>query len=453
MERELTTKELIGDSAGSIALSIMTALLGLMTFYYTDIVGVSAGVVGTALLFTKLLDAGADIGMGVLLDRTRSKHGQARPWSLRMIIPIFVSILLLFSVPDLSPGAKITYAVITNIIFYIFVFTPTSIPYQSLMALTTRSQQDRTLMGILRASSNYFTGAIIVMAFIPAVNALGGGKKEWTLLTAILGLIASLGIFLTFRYSKERYNTQQLKDVGEIKKNYTMRKGLKLLFTNKYWLIIFFIALISNINFAVSASAGMYYAKYIWGNLNLVGIMGALSFIPMVLVFAVSGPVIKRWGQRNTAIFGLAVGILGSLIRFIDLNSIPIGLAGSVLQGFGVIPLMIVLGPLMTSTIEYGEWKHGQRIIGLTNSVNSFGGKIGTALGTALIGWLLAFGHYQEGALIQTDTAKSMIIVMNIYLPLFTYICMAILLFFYSLEKQYVGILDDLKKRREEVPE
>ncbi|WP_283657650.1 MFS transporter [Paenibacillus sp. RC343] len=64
MERELTTKELIGDSAGSIALSIMTALLGLMTFYYTDIVGVSAGVVGTALLFTKLLDAGADIGMG-----------------------------------------------------------------------------------------------------------------------------------------------------------------------------------------------------------------------------------------------------------------------------------------------------------------------------------------------------------------------------------------------------
>ncbi|MCP1133650.1 glycoside-pentoside-hexuronide (GPH):cation symporter [Paenibacillus polysaccharolyticus] len=449
MERELTKKELFGDTAGSVSLSIMTALLGLMTFYYTDVVGVSAGVVGTALLFAKLLDAGADIGMGVLIDRTRSKHGQARPWLLRMIIPIFVSIFLLFSVPDLSPGAKLTYAVLTNILFYIFVLTPTSIPYISLMALTTRSQQDRALMGILRASANYFTGAIIVMAFIPAVTALGGGKKEWTLLASILGIIASLGIFFAFRYSNERYNTQQLKDVGEIKKNYTLKEGLGLLFTNKYWLIVFFIALISNINFAVSASAGMYYAKYIWGNVNLVGLMGALSFIPMVLAFLVSGPIIKRWGQRNTAIFGLIVGILGSLIRLIDLSSIPLGLAGSVLQGFGVIPLMIVLSPLMTSTIEYGEWKHGQRIVGLTNSVNAFGGKIGTALGTALIGWLLAFGHYESSSLVQTDAAKSMIIVMNIYLPLFTYTCMTILLLFYSLEKQYVGILDDLKKRRE----
>lgn len=141
--------------------------------------------------------------------------------------------------------------------------------------------------------------------------------------------------------------------------------------------------------------------------------------------------------------------MLGIAVRLVDLTSIPLGLVGSVLQTFGMIPLMVVLAPLGTDTIEYGEWKHGQRIVGLTNSLNAFGGKIGTAFGTAIIGWMLAWGHYQEGAAVQTASAKQMIITFNIYIPLVIYICIAILLLFYSLEKQYTRILDDLERRRE----
>ncbi|WP_283657937.1 MFS transporter [Paenibacillus sp. RC343] len=165
-------------------------------------------------------------------------------------------------------------------------------------------------------------------------------------------------------------------------------------------------------------------------------------------MFAISVPIIKRWGQRNTAVVGLIVGIVGSVVRIIDPHSITIGVIGSALQSFAMIPLMVVMMPLITSTIEYGEWKHGQRIVGLTNSINSLGNKVGTALGTALIGWLLAWGHFQEGAAVQTESANSIIIVMGIYVPLVLYIIMAVLLCFYSLEKQYTRILDDLSKRR-----
>lgn len=122
MERELSNKALMGDAMGQFSLNIATGLLGLITYYYTDIVGVSAGLVGTIMLLTKVIDAFADIGMGVVVDRTRSRHGQARPWLLWMSIPLFVLIILMFSVPDVSPGAKVVYAVVTNLIFsYVFI--------------------------------------------------------------------------------------------------------------------------------------------------------------------------------------------------------------------------------------------------------------------------------------------------------------------------------------------
>ncbi|MNC21751.1 putative symporter YjmB [compost metagenome] len=319
------------------------------------------------------------------------------------------------------------------------------------MALTTRNSTDRSLMGAYRAGIGYLGGMIVAVAFLPIVNAMGGGRIQWAVLALIFGAIASFGVYIAFRSTKERYSTELLKETGEVKKTLSLGKSLKLLFRNKYWLIVFFISILSSVLFALANTAGMYYAKYVWGNVNLVSIMGAVGFIPTIVVFLLSGPAMKRFGRRNTALIGLVIGICGLLLRLTDLSSVSIGLIGSVLQSFGMIPLMIVLSPLGTDTIEYGEWKHGQRIVGLTNSVNAFGGKMGTAIGTALIGWLLALGKYSEGASIQPDMAKQMIIVFNIYIPLVIYICIALLLLFYSLEKQYTRILDDLERRKETV--
>ncbi|QJD85027.1 MFS transporter [Cohnella herbarum] len=118
----------------------------------------------------------------------------------------------------------------------------------------------------------------------------------------------------------------------------------------------------------------MYYAKYVWGDVNLVSIMVGVGLIPLLIVFLVSGALMKRLGKRNTAILGLVIGTFGILVRMLNPESVARGIAGSLVQAFGMIPLMIVLGPLSSDTIEYREWKHGKRIVGLTNSVNAFGG-------------------------------------------------------------------------------
>ncbi|WJM05747.1 MULTISPECIES: MFS transporter [unclassified Paenibacillus] len=446
--REIPTKKLIGDSMGQFGLNISSGLLGLITYYYTDVVGVSAAVVGTVMLLTKVLDAFADIGMGVLVDRTKTKYGQARPWLLWMTIPMFISLFLMFSVPDISSTGKIIYAIITNLVFYILVFTPTSIPYNSLMALTTRNSYERSLMGIIRSSSGYLAGMVVAVAFVPIVTAMGNSRSDWTLLASIFAGVAAIGIFISFLSNREKYNNVQLDELGMFQDKTPIREGLKLLFANKYWVYMFFVMALASILFALGVAAGSYYAKYIWGNVSLIGIMGAIGLIPVIIGFALSGPFIKRYGKRNTALGGILIGLLGAAVRLVAPESITLGLICSIFQTLGTIPLMAVGGAMVTDTIEYGEWKFNKRLVGLTNSVIGFGSKVGTAIGTAMIGWFLALGGYVEQATTQGEGAKQAIIALNIYVPIVVFILLVVFLYKNKLDKEYPTIIRELEDRR-----
>ncbi|WP_405117565.1 glycoside-pentoside-hexuronide (GPH):cation symporter [Paenibacillus sp. FSL H8-0317] len=446
--REIPTKKLIGDSMGQLGLNISSGLLGLITYYYTDVVGVSAAVVGTVMLLTKVLDAFADIGMGVLVDRTKTKYGQARPWLLWMTIPMFISLFLMFSVPDISSTGKIIYAIITNLVFYILVFTPTSIPYNSLMALTTRNSYERSLMGIIRSSSGYLAGMVVAVAFVPIVTAMGNSRSDWTLLASIFAGVAAIGIFISFLSNREKYNNVQLDELGMFQDKTPIREGLKLLFANKYWVYMFFVMALASILFALGVAAGSYYAKYIWGNVSLIGIMGAIGLIPVIIGFALSGPFIKRYGKRNTALGGILIGLLGAAVRLVAPESITLGLICSIFQTLGTIPLMAVGGAMVTDTIEYGEWKFNKRLVGLTNSVIGFGSKVGTAIGTAMIGWFLALGGYVEQATTQGEGAKQAIIALNIYVPIVVFILLVVFLYKNKLDKEYPTIIRELEGRR-----
>ncbi|MGV2966272.1 MFS transporter [Paenibacillus sp. AGC30] len=446
--REIPTKKLIGDSMGQFGLNISSGLLGLITYYYTDVVGVSAAVVGTVMLLTKVLDAFADIGMGVLVDRTKTKYGQARPWLLWMTIPMFISLFLMFSVPDISSTGKIIYAVITNLVFYILVFTPTSIPYNSLMALTTRNSYERSLMGIIRSSSGYLAGMVVAVAFVPIATAMGNSRSDWTLLASIFAGVAAIGIFISFLSNREKYNNVQLDELGMFQDKTPIREGLKLLFANKYWVYMFFVMALASILFALGVAAGSYYAKYIWGNVSLIGIMGAIGLIPVIIGFALSGPFIKRYGKRNTALGGILIGLLGAAVRLVAPESITLGLICSIFQTLGTIPLMAVGGAMVTDTIEYGEWKFNKRLVGLTNSVIGFGSKVGTAIGTAMIGWFLALGGYVEQATTQGEGAKQAIIALNIYVPIVVFILLVVFLYKNKLDKEYPTIIRELEGRR-----
>ena len=123
--------------------------------------------------------------------------------------------------------------------------------------------------------------------------------------------------------------------------------------------------------------------------------------------------------------------------------------SGLVLQGVGHAALYSCLFAIVGDVVDYSEWKDGIREEGLTYSVTSFGQKIGTGLGTAALGWILAAGHYDGTAAVQPDSAIFAIKSLFLYLPLvITVVVLIIWYLFMGLDKIYPTVRKELDERR-----
>lgn len=444
IQKTMRLHHYIGDGAGMVALNAISGLIGMLTYFYTDKVGIAAATVGTIMLITKVINAFTDLAMGKVVDMTKSKYGKARPWLLWTTIPTLLAIILLFTVPaDASATLKNVYALITVTFASAIIYTAIAIPYGSLMAIRTKSQEERGKMGISRSIFGYIIGMIIAIILIPLTNMLGGDQSAWIKVAVVLGILSSISLYFTFLASKEQNHEIQ----NEKEDNVSFLESIKLLFKNKYWVIMLFAQLFINMMYVLSGSTGVYYTKYILGNENLVGIMGAVGLIPVFVGFAVVGPMIKKFGLAKTARIGLVLGIISTLIRCFMPYSFMAALILGGIATFATIPMMAVGGVLVNNTVEYGEWQSGKRLVGMVNSANSFGVKIGSGLAAAMIGWILAFGNYDGALATQPTSAITSILVLTVYLPLALFIITYLLLRKYDLDEKYPQIVKELAER------
>ena len=86
----------LGDVACNVVFALTTSLL---IYFYTNVAGVSAVMVGSIMAVSRVFDGISDVLIGTLVDRTHSRHGKSRAWILWMMIPYGVSAILLFCVP------------------------------------------------------------------------------------------------------------------------------------------------------------------------------------------------------------------------------------------------------------------------------------------------------------------------------------------------------------------
>lgn len=157
----LSVKEKVGYALGDGAANI--AWRGVTTFlfiYYTDIFGLNPAIVGLLFLIARFSDGISDIFMGIIGDRTNSKHGKFRPWILWTAIPLGIILSLLFTNPNLSTTGKIVYAYVTYILFTL-IYTANNIPYGALMGVMTGDDKERTTLGSYRMVGAYAGGMIV----------------------------------------------------------------------------------------------------------------------------------------------------------------------------------------------------------------------------------------------------------------------------------------------------
>lgn len=448
IQKTMLSYQFFGDGISQFALNSISGLIGMITYFYTDKVGISAAAAGTVLLVSKILDAFTDLVMGKIVDNTKSRFGKARPWMLWMSVPAAAAIVLLFCVPSgAGSSLKIAFGLATNIFATAIVYTAIAIPYGCLMALVTKSTEERSKMGILRAIMGYISGMIIAIGLVPITNALGGDQKAWILVAAIFGVLSSGALVWTFFTARENYSNINLENEEDDSRT-SFKESIIILFKNKYWVIMLFVMLLVNIIYSISGSTAIYYTKYILKDENLIALLGGVGLIPVVIGFAITQPMIKKFGLAKSTRIAILIGIAGTLARVFFPYNLIVTLVFGGFVTFATIPLMAVGGVLVNNTIEYNEWKFGKRLVGLSNSASSFGAKIGVGLGAALIGWILALGNYDGTLAAQAKPALNSIIALCIWIPGILLIGMYFLLRKYDLDIKYADIVRELEDRK-----
>lgn len=261
---------------------IYTAMSAFLLFYYTDYAGVSAFAVGTIMMVSRLFDGVSDIIMGVIVDRTKSKYGKARPWILRMCIPFAISGVLLFSVPtSWAETPKLIYVFITYNLVSTVVYTAINVPYSALNALMTQNPYERSVLSIFR-NLLATAGTLTINIFtLPLVEFFGNNALAWTKTFFIFGIVAIIVFLYTFLGTSER-----VKSVAQLQStennDVPVLVGIKALFKNKYWIMMTGMLALFFLMYAINGGSTVYYAKDILGDKNLVGTINGIFNIVQI---------------------------------------------------------------------------------------------------------------------------------------------------------------------------
>ncbi len=402
----------IGDMGSNFCWSFVAAFI---MIYCTNTLGVSAAIIGTLMMISKILDGVTDVFMGNIIDRTNHKMGKARFWYFVSCFPVAVFTFIIFNVPkNLSDTEKYVFFFIIYTLLGAVFYTMNNIAYSSMTALCTKDPKDRVQMGSFR-----FLFAIIAVLIIQTitsgmVESLGGGQAAWTQVSIIYSIVCFV-LLLVPVFSVKELSPEELGEQENVNKTANEKIGfvesIKLLMKNKYFVLILCIYLVNYIVSGLTSGLGIYYATYKLGNAALLGVISMASLIPIIIALPLVAPFTAKYGIRKMSILGNILGLVATIPLVIAAVSgnLPLLLVALALKTIGGAPLTGALNALIAETDDYSYLKFGKRITGTIYSCSSVGVKVGTGLGTALTGFLLDFGGFDGQAAEQTARAISVI--------------------------------------------
>jgi len=427
----------LGDYGTNLTYTMMVTFLA---YYYTDIVGISAVLVGSLMFFARVVDGIICVFVGIKIDKTDTKIGKARPWVLWTAVPFGLSAFLMATVPGIGDTGKIIYVCVTYLLANIF-FTANNIAYGSLLALITRDVYQRGILSVFRKGLSTCGSLTVGVFTLPLVASLGDTQTSWVIVFAVFGFFTAVCLLLTGSWTRERIKPVNKDNRNNIRASIVAASILK----NRYWMMIFFYLMITFTILTALSSTSVYYSRYILKDVSMMSWISVAQYTPGLVTLLVIPFLIKRLGKRNLALLGLTICSIAYLIPLLDrTNSFYIILA-TVVRSIGFCGIGATMFAFLADTIDYGEWKTGLRIEGILFSAGTLGQTLGMGLGTASVGWVLgAAGFVSGGKVEQSEHVLNVIEFMFIAFPFMLSLLNMAIMYFYKLDKFYDDVAADL---------
>lgn len=450
--RKLKFSEKLSYGLSDFPEVINSILAAFLTMFYTDNIGLAAGAVGTMFFVSKLFDGVTDILAGVLIDKTRTRWGKARPWLLWLSVPTGLAAALIFFIPQNASGtAKMIYAFLTYNLFTSIMFTITGIARSSLLALMTQDMKER---GAMAAFGMFFGlgGTVLGMSLtFPLIARFGGDVRAWRIVFIIYGVITTLGLLYGFFFSREYVTAASTNPDKAAESKLSFGEEVKLFFTNKYLMIALIMTILVNFVTQIGQASQTYFYTYTMNDRMLTTSLNLVSIVPILcgIVFVVA-PCLNKFGKKKTMYIGIFGQIIGFVLKGIagNLRSVPLLIAGTIIAGIVTGCLAVPVSTLFADGIDYGEWKTGKRIEGMGSAITSFSQKISSGLALASVGWVLALTGFVANAK-QSALTNNGIIALYGWLPaivlVVVFVILAGLYKYDSIADQVISDLNDRK--------
>ena len=136
----------------------------IMMKFYTDVMGVSAALVGTLMMTARFVDAFTDVTMGQIVDRSKpTAAGKFKPWLLRICGPVAVASFLIYGswFANMGMGFKIGYMFVTYLLWGSVFYTAVNIPYGSMASAISADPEERASLSTFRTMGGALAGLCI----------------------------------------------------------------------------------------------------------------------------------------------------------------------------------------------------------------------------------------------------------------------------------------------------
>lgn len=425
-----------GDIAGNVVYAFLTSFV---MIYLTDTIGLNAGIVGSLIAVSKLLDGISDIFFGSMIDKTKSKMGKARPWMFYGFFGCALTLFGVFAIPtNIGQTAQYAWFFIAYTLLNAVFYTANNIAYAALTSLVTKNSKERVEMGSFRFMFSFGTNLLIQAITFSAVEALGGGAAGWRAI-AIIYCIVGIITNSVSAFSVKELSEEELRDceVEETENHLSFSQTFKLLVSNKYFVMTCAIYILQQLR-AAMLSVGTYYMTYVLLNQKLFGIFSWAINIPLIIALAITPSLVakaKGMYKVNKYSYIFATACRLGIVFAGYIGSIPLMLVFTILTSLGEGPWQGDVGAVIANCSEYTYIKTGKRIDGSMFSCTSFGTKLGGGIGVALSGWLLNISGYINNGAVQPDSCISMMTIMYLWLPFAFDLIITFILSFMNVEE------------------